>query len=205
MTESELIEKRQQRQHGRRTFMGILLTFFGPLALAIFLFANLELWNPSSTANHGQLMDPVRPLPYLNLQQPSGETLTLEAIKGRWTLVLVADGDCDLLCQTDLFKMRQARAALGRDLVRVQYLYLALDDRSRSAGEKMQSEHPKMLLGSVHAQDKNQQILAFEQQPQGFVYLLDPLGNLVLRYDDESTTKGIIKDLKRLLKVSKIG
>ena len=101
--------------------------------------------------------------------------------------------------------MRQARAALGRDLVRVQYLYLALDDLSGSAGEKMQAEHPKMLLGRVAEQDRDQQILAFEEEPQGFVYLLDPLGNLVLRYDDQSTTKGIVKDLKRLLKVSKIG
>jgi len=205
MTESDLIEQRLQRQRGRRTFFGILLAFFGPLALAIFLFANLELWNPVNTANHGELMEPVRPLPFLNLQQSSGETLTLESVKGRWTLVLVVDGDCDLDCQTDLFKMRQARAALGRDLVRVQYLYLALDDLSGSAGEKMQSEHPKMLLGRVADQDRDQQILAFEEQPQGFVYLLDPLGNLVLRYDDQSTTKGIVKDLKRLLKVSKIG
>lgn len=205
MTETELVQEREQRQQGRKTFLGILLAFFGPLALAIFLFANLDMWQPQSTANHGQLMDPVRPLSYLQLQQSNGNALSLEDIRGRWTLVFIGQGACDLLCQTDLFKMRQARAALGRDLVRVQYLYLALDRAASQSAERLQSEHPKLLSGMVQPANQQQQLEAFETQAQGNVYLLDPLGNLVLRYDDQSTTKGIIKDLKKLLKVSKIG
>lgn len=205
MTETEILPSTERRQRGRKTFLGILLAFFGPLALAIFLFVNLDMWKPQSTANHGLLLEPIRPMPYLQLQQLDGSTLTLENLRGRWSLIYVGEGECNLLCQTDLFKMRQARAALGRDLVRVQYLYLALDETAAMTGSELQQEHPKMLFGSVDSASRLQQTEAFEPQPQGMVYLLDPLGNLVLRYDDNSTTKGIIKDLKKLLKVSQIG
>ena len=205
MTDTDILPGEEKRRQGRKTFIGILLAFFGPLALAIFLFANLDMWKPQSTANHGLLLEPIRPIPFLQLQQVDGGPLKLEDLLGRWSLIYVAEGECDLLCQTDLFKMRQASAELARDLVRVQDLYIALDDAAGLSGSSLKQEHPKMLLGGVEPASRIQQAEAFESQPQGMVYLLDPLGNLVLRYDDNSTTKGIIKDLKKLLKVSKIG
>ena len=119
--------------------------------------------------------------------------------------MFIGQGECDLLCQTDLFKVRQARAALGRDLVRVQYLYVAMDDAAWNAARAIQTEHPKMMFGKVAPSKSREQAAAFDVHPEGNVYLLDPHGNLVLRYNDAVTTKGIIKDLKRLLRVSKIG
>lgn len=206
MTDTEIIdENSDSQQGGRKKLLGVFLVFFGPLALATFLFANLDLWKPETTGNHGELMQPVRPLSVLNLQTTGGENLTLDDVRGRWTLVFVGRGECDLLCQTDLFKVRQARAALGRDLVRVQYLYMALDDVAWNAARITQVEHPKMMLGKVSPSGSRDQAAAFDVHPEGNVYLLDPNGNLVLRYDDTATTKGIIKDLKRLLRVSKIG
>lgn len=206
MTDTEMIDENNGlQQRGRKKLLGILLVFFGPLALAMFLFANLDLWNSETTGNHGELMQPVRPLSELDLQTTSDEKLTLADVRGRWTLVFVGQGECDLLCQTDLFKVRQARAALGRDLVRVQYLYMALDDTAWNAARTIQAEHPKMMLGKVAPSRSRAQAAAFDVHPEGNVYLLDPNGNLVLRYDDAATTKGIIKDLKRLLRVSKIG
>ncbi len=192
-------------RQGRKKLLGIFLAFFGPLALAVFLFANLDLWQPKTTANHGALMQPVRPLAMLNLRSADGTRLALEDLYGKWTLAYVAEGPCNLHCETDLFKMRQARAALGRDLVRVQYLYVALDQAAWESARAMQADHPRMMAGYVTTADKQPQAAAFDTEPVGNVYLLDPHGNLVLRYDDQATTKGIIKDLKRLLKVSKIG
>ncbi|HID81442.1 MAG TPA: cytochrome oxidase assembly protein [Chromatiales bacterium] len=206
MTDTEIIdEDSDSQQRGRKKLLGIFLAFFGPLALAMFLFANLDLWNPETTGNHGELMQPVRPLSELNLQTAGEDKITLDEVRGRWTLVFIGQGECDLLCQTDLFKVRQARASLGRDLVRVQYLYVAMDDAAWNAARKMQTEHPKMMLGKVAPSKIHAQAAAFDVHPEGNVYLLDPNGNLVLRYDDTATTKGIIKDLKRLLRVSKIG
>lgn len=206
MTDSEIIDENNDlQQRGRKKLLGIFLAFFGPLALAIFLFANLDMWNPETTGNHGTLMQPVRPLSELDLQTASDKKITLDDVRGRWTLVFIGKGDCDLLCQTDLFKIRQARAALGRDLLRMQYLYVALDDTAWKAARMIQTEHPKMMLGKVALSKSPEQAAAFDVHPVGNIYLLDPYGNLVLRYDDTATTKGIIKDLKRLLRVSKIG
>lgn len=206
MTDTEIIDENSDpQQRGRKKLLGIFLAFFGPLALAMFLFANLDLWNPETTGNHGELMQPVRPLSELNLQTDSGEKISLDDVRGRWTLVFVGQGECDLLCQTDLFKVRQARASLGRDLVRVQYLYMALDDAAWNAARTIKMEHPKMMLGKVAQPRSREQAAAFDEHPEGNIYLLDPFGNVVLRYDDAATTKGIIKDLKRLLRVSKIG
>jgi len=190
----------------RVTMVALFMVFFGPIFLAMFLYSNLNIWSPAETMNHGELVLPTAPLEYLDLtDNDSGEPVTLETIKDQWTLIYVGKGDCDKACQANLIKVRQLRILLGRELDRVQYLFLELDESARDAANKLGQEHPRMMRAQVTSGMANKQSSAFGDNPVGVFYLIDPLGNLVLRYKKDYDAKGMLKDLRRLLKVSKIG
>ncbi len=189
----------------RLQLLAVLGAFVLPLALAVVLYARLDLWTPPGGVNHGELMDPVEPLAMLALDTGNGDLITLDALQGVWTVAYVGKNTCDIPCQSNLFKIRQARALLGRDLVRVQSLYVALTPEAKDSIDALAEQYPNLHSGLVAETEVKQQAAAFGEAPEGRFYLIDPHGNLVLRYDDSSTTKGLLKDLKRLLKVSQIG
>lgn len=190
----------------RVTMLALFMVFFGPIFLAMFLYSNLNIWSPADTMNHGELILPTAPLEYLDLTDiDSGDPVTLETIKDQWTLIYMGKGDCDTSCQANLIKVRQLRILLGRELDRVQYLFLALDESAREAANKLGQEHPRMVRTQVNSGMSGKQSSAFGDNPVGIFYLIDPLGNLVLRYKKDYDAKGMLKDLRRLLKVSKIG
>ena len=199
------VELKRKVMRSRLTLLGIIATFAVPLALAMMMYASLDIWKPSTYVNHGKLMEPVGPLAFLEASGVEGEAIALDRLQESWTLIYLAEGSCGLQCQSQLFKMRQSRAMLGRDLVRVQTLYLALDSAAMASWDALSPEHPALTGGQVAHGAVGEQMKAFSADRGGRFYLVDPLGNLVLEYDDKSATKGVLKDLKRLLKVSNIG
>ncbi len=191
------------RTRSRVIFLAILAVFFGPMLAAYLMFVNFK-WTPDGYTNHGELIQPVRPLIHVSLRDDAAQVFGEDFWRHKWTLVYVGGGQCDLYCETALFKMRQARLSLGRDADRVQRLYLLSGTvDGRLAG--LLSAHEGMVLASPLDASSTEALAVFGEPARGALYLVDPMGNLMLRYDDDSTTKGIQKDLKRLLKVSKIG
>ena len=185
-------------RRSRMVLLGIFGAFFGPLLLAYVLLLVLQ-WAPASHTNNGTLIDPVTQVGELAAVEPTGDALPADYWNGHWTLVYYADQGCDIYCEAALFKARQVRLALGRDAPRVQRLYLESAVVAHPA-DRLLREHPGMEVARV-AQSAG----GFAGMPTQQIYLVDPLGNLVLAYDDDTTAKGLMKDLKRLLKVSKVG
>ena len=205
-SQARIKSSKPSKLKSRVTMLALFMVFFGPIFLAMFLYSNLNIWSPAETMNHGKLILPTAPLEYLELtENDSGEPVTLATIKDQWTLIYVGKGDCDVDCQANLIKVRQLRILLGRELDRVQYLFLALDESARDSANKLGQEHPRMMRAHVNAGMSDKQSSAFGDNPVGVFYLIDPLGNLVLRYNKDYEAKGMLKDLRRLLKVSKIG
>ena len=197
---------RARQWRSRLIMVGLFLTFFGPIFLAMFLYSHLDIWHPAGTANHGELLVPIHPLETLDLvDDETGDPVTMDSIKGRWTLIFVGEGGCDLACEASLFKVRQTRILLGRELRRVRYLFLSLDDKASQAAKAISDQHPRMMRATAAPGLADRQAAAFGEHPQGNLYLIDPLGNLVMRYGSDAKARGILKDLHRLLRVSKIG
>ncbi len=205
LTGAEDVVSGRSPWRGRLVMLGLFAAFLGPLGLAAYLYAHLDVWQPARRVNHGELLLPTRPLPLLVAEDEAGHPVTLERLRGRWTYVYVAQGPCDLYCQAALFKLRQGRALLGRDLTRVQLVYLALDEAAANSLEWLRPDHPALLGARVPAARAAAQQAAFGDDSPGYIYLLDPRGNLVLRYGRDARTKGMLKDIHRLLKVSSIG
>ena len=191
-----------------RTQVWILIgVFFGPLLAAFLLYYGANGWRPHGSTNRGELITPARPLPEVTLSPAMSESLEMKKLHGKWTIVYVGDGACDTRCREALVLTRQTRLALNQDMDRVQRLFLVSGhccDRTY-----LQTEHPDVLTASVEGASGAELLAAFPEKAaaaqQGRIYIIDPLGNLMMSYASDAPRKGLLEDLKKLLKLSHIG
>jgi cytochrome oxidase Cu insertion factor (SCO1/SenC/PrrC family) len=202
------------RRQGRLLVV-LALVFFAPLGVAFYLYYGPSGWRPAGRVNHGDLIDPPRRLPALALplvtggpvDNETGPATDADFFKGKWTLLYWGAGACSLRCRTDLYDTRQVRLALNRDMGRVQRVFLA--EGACCDMDFLRAEHPDLI--TVRATAKASPLLAL--LPRGGsgigaadrVYLIDPLGNLMMSYAPDSDPKGMLEVLKRLLGLSQVG
>jgi hypothetical protein len=150
-----------------------------------------------ASVNYGVLL-PTAPAPALEGTQGAGAPFRLADLAGTWVLLIDVAGRCDAQCARLLYASRQARTMQGKDRDRIVRVLLAGADEGPDAA--LLTEHPDLVV--AHVPDAERAAL-----PGGAdaIYLIDPLGNLVLRYGADPDIKGISRDLTRLLKASSIG
>ena len=175
----------------RKQIWILIALFFAPLALAFLLYYGGG-WRPPGSTNKGELISPPRPL-------PNGS-----AWHGKWTLVYVGDGRCDERCRAALLLTRQTRLALNADMTRVQRIFLATGnccDRTYFA-----AEHPDLAVEQVDNAAGAALLGTFPDVASGSIYIVDPLGNLMMRHAPSTgLSKDLLEDLRKLLKLSHIG
>lgn len=196
----------------RQALIGLALLFFAPLGLAFFFYYGVG-WRPGSHVNHGQLIEPPRPLPSIALPRValdgSADTVTApDFLTLKWTLLYFGPGACAERCKTDLYNTRQVRYALNRDMDRVQRVFVAQGPCCDL--DFLRRQHPDLI--TVRATLQAAPILALlrlspadDPAAAGRVYLIDPLGNVMMVYAPGSRPKGMLEDLKRLLGLSQVG
>jgi cytochrome oxidase Cu insertion factor (SCO1/SenC/PrrC family) len=185
----------------------VVALFFAPLALAFLLYYGGSGWRPPGSTNHGELISPARPLPSVALPTPGGAPLAAETWHGKWTLLYVGDGRCDGRCRAALVLMRQTRLALNKDMTRVQRIFLATGNCCDRA--YLDAEHPGLTLALADNDAGATLLAAFPDAgpaTDGSIYVVDPLGNLMMRHQPEPPpAEGLLEDLRKLLKLSHIG
>ena len=201
MTDSGAGVRRQ-----RRVLIGLGLLFFAPLGVAFYLYYGHSGWHPGGRVNTGVLIEPPRPLPSLVLPRQDFGSTDADFLRGKWTLLIVGTGPCAEACRTRLYDTRQVRLALNRDMKRVQRVFIGDDDCCDA--QFPHEQHPDLLM--LRAGAAAAPLLALlpldagETQPVR-VYLIDPLGNLMMFYGADARPKGMLEDMKRLLRLSSIG
>lgn len=204
-----------EKSETRRVWPGwISLAIVGiclfPIIGAWWLLQGIQEGGEFATRNYGELIVPARPLKETTLKTLEGRDLTVSELKGKWTLVVFGPATCGKTCQRNLYETRQIRLATGEDMRRVQRLWVTNDLGSFNKREWLESEHPDLLTaseGEVKTGFVSQFILPEVPDPLAAqrVYIVDPIGNLVISYPPEETPKHILKDLNRLLRASHIG
>jgi hypothetical protein len=172
----------------------LVALFFVPLAASFILYYGLG-WRPSGGTNHGELYSPARPLP----ASPA-------PLAGRqWSLVYAGDGACDGNCRRSLVFARQTRLSLNQEMTRVSRLFLATGNCCDSA--YLDKEHPGLVVLDAGGDAALAAVVAAlpAKEREHSLYIVDPLGNLVMRYDTREDPHGLLDDLKKLLKLSHIG
>jgi len=199
MTEKTVHDHRQ-----RRLLIGLALLFFAPLGLAFYLYYGHGTWHPGGHVNAGELITPVRPLPALALPLVGEGNTDPNFLRGKWTFLYVADGDCNENCRRRLYDTRQIRLALDRDMNRVQRVLVA--EGGCCDAHFLNDEHPDLIaLRATPAAAPLLALLPGRDSAAPRVYLVDPLGNLMMFYGADVRPKGMLEDMKRLLRLSSIG
>jgi len=201
MTPRGALDRRQ-----RRVLVSLALLFFAPLGLAFYLYYGHGTWHPGGRVNAGELVEPARPLPALALALVGGGNTDANFLRGKWTLLYAGVGPCAEICRKRLYDTRQVRLALDRDLNRVQRVLIA-DDGCCDA-QFLHEQHPDLIVIRAGSAAPLLALLpgvdgSLAQAPR--VYLVDPLGNLMMFYPADAKSKGILEDMKRLLRLSSIG
>ena len=196
-------------RRGRRRLLALAALFFVPLAVAFWMYYAPGGWRPSGDASKGDLIDPARPLPELAVPTMDGPPTGAEFLRGRWTMLYVGDGLCDDRCRKALYLTRQTRIALNKDMDRVQRVFLVTDrccDRAFLA-----QEHPDLVVARVDDAASARLLEPFPTYDgvsvaaAGRIYLVDPLGNLLMSYAPAAPEKALLTDVKKLLRLSHIG
>jgi cytochrome oxidase Cu insertion factor (SCO1/SenC/PrrC family) len=187
----------------------ILFAVFAlPPLLSWYAFNYTDLGKQRSTGGHGTLIAPPRPLPAWDLVDRGGMATPLH---GKWTLVYPLNGNCREDCLRNLYRMRQLRLAVGKNAGRLQRAVLVVSrDRNAVTVEQLQDYPGQLLLFPENMDgDALRSLFALTTGDRPFagerLYLIDPLGNLMMSYARTADPKGIIKDLSRLLKYSRTG
>ena len=196
----------QKKTLSRTYLIAMFAVFFVPLFFAMWLFFGSNTWLNNKTQNHGELIQPLRPLTEFSLPSITGANWQQKDFLGKWTLLYLGNEHCDLYCEASLFKMRQVRLTLGRERQRVQRKYLGIHTHAnKNQIAEILTRYPDMQVDWFEREQLNTALPQLQDIPEHQIYVIDPLGNLMMFYNKEATAKGMKKDLKRLLKVSQIG
>lgn len=202
--------------NNRISFILLLVAFIIPAGLA-YVVLKTDFWQSQGTANNGTLISPVLEFDQLSLTDLEGAHFDRSASDKLWWVMFVMPPQCDVACKNSLYQMRQLHTATGPERHRVTIMLLSHEQSDTSLDELISAEFPKFVRLRV---DSNKLNKAFSSAQLGDtptsessqLYLMDPMGVVFMTYpsyeeEHESIMKGklILKDLQRVLKLSRIG
>ncbi len=163
----------------------------------------------AGTTNYGELISPVKELKNINLTMLDGSEKTVTDYRKKWLMVYVLDGDCGEDCQKNLYFMRQIRRAMAEDRYRINRL-LVLDKQEffTTDLQAFLKDYEGMDVATVNNESKTD-FYSILQDASGKTFrkimLIDPMGNFMMEYDSQPDPELVLKDVKRLLTISRIG
>ncbi len=195
---------RSVRNRKRLTLIALMALFLSPVIAA-------WLWTPDTFRNRGELIDPPRPLVNVQMISADGTNVDLATLFGRWTYVFFVEAGCDESCKQLADAIERVRLTQGKNEKRVRLMMIALNPDSLSSLEEIRLNIPKTIVLGVSASQKDQLLRQFmlrggESMPQSDnVFLVDPMGNLMMNYPAKTDPTDLRKDISRLLRASRIG
>lgn len=197
----DAVASAQRTRHGRWKMLGVLAICAAPVIASYFTYYVIR---PEGRRNYGELIEPQRTLPALNVATPDGASVPLASLKGQWLLVSVAGGACDAPCQNHLYLQRQLRESLGKEKDRLDWVWLVNDNAAIPDALAPALQKATVLRVDSPALDAWLTPAAGQQQAD-HLYVVDPMGNWMMRFPAAMDTSGAAKakrDLERLLRAS---
>ena len=181
--------------------------------MALFLSPVLAawLWTPDTFRNRGELIDPPQPLVNVPMISPDGSDVDLTNLFGRWTYVFFVEAGCDESCKQLADAVERVRLSQGKNEKRVRLMVITLSPDALSSVDEIRLIMPKTIVLGVNAAEKEQLLPQFMSSGEasalqsGSVFLVDPMGNLMMSYPAKADPTDLRKDISRLLRASRIG
>ncbi len=188
------------RARGRLKLLALFLLLASPIAASYYTYYVLR---PEGRTNYGALVEQ-RPVDSLGGTPVIGDVRTLGELRGRWVMLVVAPSDCDEACQRRLYHVRQVRLTAGKERDRVERVWLLPD--AGTPDSSLLAEHEGLLVIRAPAQAIATNLPATETSSvSDHIWLIDPLGHLMMRFPRDADPSRIKKDLAKVLRASGIG
>lgn len=199
-------QPKNTRTRSRLVLLLLIALLIGPLLGAVWLYRHVQqggqIWG---TANRGELIDPATPLTDFELPTAGGDPVTPDALREQWTLLFIPASPCDERCRKNIYHMRQVWAALGREAPRVQRWLLVETPDQHAALAGFLENYPRMTVAVDRQHALIRPVRSEIDLDEPAIYLVDPLGNLMMAFPQSMDPRDMLKDLKKLLKISQIG
>ncbi|WP_425913658.1 hypothetical protein [Pseudomonas sp. GWSMS-1] len=181
-----------QRRRGRLQLILILAVVIGPMILATAMY-QWRFWVPETRSYHGEL---------IGTGQTRADLGVVGADEPRWQLLVTVPDVCDTACKELVFLARQVHIGLSRDVARAAHGLATAQPLPDDYDAQLRREYPQLARYQLELQAYDK---ASGKGEGAYLWIVDPRGNLVLRYDASSKGKAILDDLRHLLKISQIG
>jgi cytochrome oxidase Cu insertion factor (SCO1/SenC/PrrC family) len=197
------VKENSRRNQGRWKLLALFAVCVAPVIASYLTYYVIK---PSTRNNYGALIDPrAFPIPAaLGATTLDGKPVSLQDYKGKWLMVQVDGGECTEKCRDKLFKMRQLRLMQGKDMGRIERIWLITDNKPLDTivireydGTHMLRVKPEVLAAWLPAESGT--------TARDHIYMIDPIGNLMLRFPKDADPNKMKKDIAKLLKASGIG
>ena len=192
----------QQRKRGRWMLWLVLLVCASPMIASYFTYYVIK---PEKRNNYGTLIDQrAHPIPAMATTTLDGKPVALEQFKGKWVMLMVAPGSCAEACQKQLFAMRQLRLMQGKEQDRIERVWLINDREPLDTIVIREFDGTHMLRADAQA------VANWLPADPGtsvtdHIYMIDPLGHLMMRFPKDPEPRKVYKDINKLLKASSVG
>lgn len=186
----------EKKHKGRLQLILLMLLVLSPVIVS-YIFHSYNL-HPENTVNYGELLE-IKHIEGVATNLENNTIFRTKQLKGMWTLLMIDSGKCDQYCQDKLYLMRQIRLATHVDKDRVERVWLINDDVMPD------SLLTKQYAGTLLVRAKDKEFVSefpYAENQQDHIYVIDPMGYLMMRYPKNPDSKKILKDLQRLLKLS---
>lgn len=196
------MEASKPKAQGRWKLFAIILVCASPMIASYLTYYVIK---PGGRTNYGALLDPRQhPMPPLGATTLDGKPADLDAYKGKWIMLQADSGDCAESCRNKLLQQRQLRLIQGKEMDRVERVWLVTDDRPIDTMLLREYDGTRVLRADPA---RLRQWLPVEQGAAvtDHVYMIDPLGNLMMRFPKNSDPNKMKKDVSKLLRASSIG
>jgi hypothetical protein len=175
----------------------IASVFFGPLVVATAMYYG-GYFQPEGRTNHGALLEP-----FVSVAEQLPGSGVVEQGDGYWSLIYNGSGECGDDCKSALITLRQSQKMLGKEFDRIKRVFL--HGESSPDTVFLADEH----AGLIATREDALRALLNNKKPvelsAGGYFLMDPLGNLVMYFEPDINPSDMVEDIKRLLKLSRIG
>ncbi len=185
----------------------ILLSFATPVALAYIIFFFVDV---SSYTNRGEILNPIVHIGDFSLTDADGKKIPVDKLTYKWRLISFLDKNCNQACEKRLHDSRQIHASLGKNRHRVYRMFVHLEPAGDNLKTLIDAEHKDVI--HVYGDDESlQQLLGSSVINKNAllhdnaIYIMDPMGNVMMRFTQEQPNKDFLYDLRKLLKASQIG
>lgn len=188
-----------RRRTGRWKMLAIFAVCAAPVIASYYTYYVIR---PEGRTNYGALVEPMRPVGTLGAtpELPGG----LSSLRGRWVMLVAAPAACDAACREHLYDIRQVRLTTGKDRDRVERAWLVLDAADPDPALLAQHEG-LVVLRAAGGQAAGVLAPAEGNELSDHIYMIDPLGNLMMRFPKNADPSRMKKDLAKLLRASRVG